>query len=519
MTRTRRALWAVLTSYMGSGVTAVAGFLLVPVVLRFVTREEYGLWATIGQAVAYLALLDLGVGAAVVRRTAQVAAHPESKIDTSRTLSTAFAVYCGLGAVLGGVALAMGPLIPRLISAPTELRRTTLILFGCLASYAAVSLPLRVFQKVLYGLQEMARANFVAALESIVSPVTVVVALIAGAGLIALPIGTIVAGLLAATVAWTVLRRVAGSVHASWRFVSRVEARELFTWSWMLGLNSLAVVVIYQTDNIVVAWGQGLRAATTYSLTSRLPLYAMPIIFALADSCVPGAVELCEQRNASRLRGVFLKVQQISISAAAAVSVVAVFFNAPFMRLWVGSLNFGGEPLTAAFALILTYRAMMHSASVVVIGTGRIRGVVLMSAVEAGLNLGLSVWWVQRFGIVGVALATVVAGLVTSAWYVGLVVCEELRLGLSEYLWNGVVMPLVAATPAVLVALTARRMLALDSWLALAVAVVSTGAAYALAQFTIYSLQFTKRSSEQPDVVERGRVQGARILATHHQAD
>src|SRR5260221_13371936 len=100
MNRTRRALLGVATSYGATGVTAVAGFLLVPLILRFVSRADYGLWAAVGQAIAYLALLDFGVGSAVIRRTAQLRGRTDAALAASRTLSTATALYCVLGGVL-----------------------------------------------------------------------------------------------------------------------------------------------------------------------------------------------------------------------------------------------------------------------------------------------------------------------------------------------------------------------------------------------------------------------------------
>ena len=62
MTRTRRAIYGVVTNYASVFVMAVAGFVLVPIVLRYLSREDYGLWATLGQVLGYLALARHGNG-------------------------------------------------------------------------------------------------------------------------------------------------------------------------------------------------------------------------------------------------------------------------------------------------------------------------------------------------------------------------------------------------------------------------------------------------------------------------
>jgi O-antigen/teichoic acid export membrane protein len=491
MSRTDRAIGGVVTSTAATVVTALAGFVLVPIVLRYVTREEYGLWAAVGQAIGYLALLDLGVGSAVVRRTAVLRGAGDARA-ASRLLSTSVAMYCGLGAIFLVAGLGLAPAIPRILAIPASQTSLAVTLFISMVVYGAVSLPLRVSLKALVGWQEMARANLIVMIENVASPLTAVVLLASGIGLLALPFGAIAAGVIAASAAAIVLRRAVPSLHIGWRHVSRLEARELFTWSWLLGLNSLAVVVIYQTDNLVVAWGRGLAAATTYSLTSRLPLYAMPVIFALADSCLPAAIELCQSGRIDRLRDVYSRVMRLSLAAAVAAAIVAVSYNGPFMRLWVGGQNFGGQLLTLAFALILIYRVAMQSAAMVVIGTGRIRGVVIMSALEAALNLALSIWWVRRFGVAGVAAATLVAGVTTSAWYVTRVVCGELHAGTARYLWNGLGVPIACAAPAAAVAVLARRGLPLATWPELLIAIAATAGVYA-ATFALAGLTRAER--------------------------
>jgi len=484
MTRTRRAAWGVATSYASTLATAVAGFVLVPIVLRFVTREEYGLWAAVGQAFAYLALLDLGVGGAVVRRTAQLRERAVTGLApdaASRTVSTAIAIYSGLALVFLACGLAVSGVLPRMLHLTPVRERMAWLLFVLMTVYGALSFPLRVSLKALYGFQQMALANAITAIENIASPIVAVVLLAAGFGLVALPLGSMAAGCLAAIAGLIVLHRVVPNLAIGWRHASRGEARELFTWSWLLWLNSFAVIVIYQTDNLVVASGQGLTAATVYTLTSRLPLYAMPIIAALGDSCLPAAVELGEQGKLDAMRDAYVRVMRLTAAAALAVGVVSVSFNEPFMRLWVGAHNYGGAALTLAFAAILFYRVMMQSAAIVVIGTGRIRGVVAMSVVEAALNLGLSLWWVGRYGLIGVAAGTAVAGALTSGWYVPRVVCRALRLRASDFLWHGIARPAICAAPAILAAVAWRDAGLTATWLGLAVSVAIVAGAYGFA--------------------------------------
>jgi O-antigen/teichoic acid export membrane protein len=510
MTRTRRAISGIVSSYAATVVMAVVGLVLVPIVLRYVSREEYGLWATIGQAVGFLGLLDIGVGSAVSRRTAQLSGYADAPARIRRTLSTALAVYCVLSALFLGIGLPLARFVPRLLAVRPSEAPLAAAIFMLMVVYGAMSLPLHVFVKALYGAQRIAEANGVTLLENVLSPAITVVMLLMGIGLVALPLATIAAGIAAGLLGVVLVRRAVPHLKLAWSDITRAETRELFTWSWLLGLNSFAVLVIYQTDNLVVANGSGLAAATTYSLTSRLPLYAMPLIFALADSCLPGVVELCEQGHVDRVRSVHSSVLRLSVGLAVGVGILSVGFNGPFMRLWVGAQNFGGQYLTLAFALILVYRVVMQTAAMVVIGAGRIRGVVYMSIVEAALNLGLSLFWVRRFGIAGVALATVVAGLSTSAWYVVSVVSDVLRVRIIDYVTRAILLPLLCGIPAAGLAATIRSTTSIGSWIDLVWAGGITAIVYA-GTFVWIGLAPTDRRQLWQRLQESG-LMGARVV-------
>jgi O-antigen/teichoic acid export membrane protein len=484
MTRTRRAMMGVITNYASAAVMAVAGFVLVPIVLHFLGREDYGLWATIGQILGYLALLDLGMANAVVRRTARMREHGD--IDgINRMVSTSLALYCLLGFIFLVAGLALSAFLPHWSAIPRERTHVATVIFVIMIVYGALSFPLRVASSTLNGYQRMAATNMTNFMANLLSPVLAVVLLMTGFGLIALPLGSVVAGLLAAVTSFIILRRVVPDLRVGWRYVARSEAREIFGWSWQLFLNNIAVAIIYQTDNLVVASGVGLAAVTIYTLTSRLPMYAMPLIFTLGDSCHPGAFELYEQGRLDRLREVYLRVLRLTAAAGLTTAIVALAFNESFMRLWVGPGNFGGFQLTAIFVFIMFYRVMMQVASIVVISSGKMKGVVFMSLAEAVLNLILSVWWVRHYGIVGVALGTATAGILTSGWYVIRFTARELRMNLLDYLGRGIVPPLLCAIPTAALAFALIHFYPVASWARLFIEASTVGITYAALYFVI----------------------------------
>lgn len=62
------------------GVNVIISFLLVPIVMDFVSPSQYGIWLTISSMVAWLSLLDVGLGAGMKNRLTEALAKNNTKL-------------------------------------------------------------------------------------------------------------------------------------------------------------------------------------------------------------------------------------------------------------------------------------------------------------------------------------------------------------------------------------------------------------------------------------------------------
>src|SRR5262245_28704233 len=120
MIRTRLALWNYLTGLLYMAVTLVAGLIATPWLLHWLGEERFGAARTTWDWFGYVALLELGLGAALPPLLAQ-AVGQEDADAVRRTLATGIRAYLPitLAEVLVGVALASS--IPWLIPVSASL--------------------------------------------------------------------------------------------------------------------------------------------------------------------------------------------------------------------------------------------------------------------------------------------------------------------------------------------------------------------------------------------------------------
>ncbi|MEI6060288.1 MAG: oligosaccharide flippase family protein, partial [Bacteroidota bacterium] len=93
-------------SYVILGLSNVVGLLYTPYMLRMMGQSEFGLYSLVGSVVAYLTILDLGFGNAIIRYTAKFRA--EGKTDEQYSMFGMFIVlysFIALLALAAGLAL------------------------------------------------------------------------------------------------------------------------------------------------------------------------------------------------------------------------------------------------------------------------------------------------------------------------------------------------------------------------------------------------------------------------------
>src|SRR6266566_9641167 len=70
MSVTRRIAFGAAASWFSRGVTILLGLVLMPVLFRYLPKEELGVWLLLGQSWAAMGILDLGFGITLTRRIA-----------------------------------------------------------------------------------------------------------------------------------------------------------------------------------------------------------------------------------------------------------------------------------------------------------------------------------------------------------------------------------------------------------------------------------------------------------------
>src|SRR5205085_118905 len=170
------------------GLVTVLGLWLTPFLLRHIGQRNYGLWLVGTQLLAYLTLIDFGIVALLPRETAYATGRAgclEAATDLPEIVGQT------LRLILWQMPfVAFASLILWFTMIPAEWGALSLPLGIVMLSFV-ITFPLRIFQALLQGLQDLAFIAKTVICVWIISTTVTIILILAGAALYSLAVGWI----------------------------------------------------------------------------------------------------------------------------------------------------------------------------------------------------------------------------------------------------------------------------------------------------------------------------------------
>ena len=419
-------------------IQGLAMALTVPVMVRELGPSEYGLWILGWSLFGLAGLFDLGFGTAAIK---VVAAGSGAADQTSRNarLSTILALLSLLGLLSIPLVLAVASCTAELASAaPDESRKahTFMVLLGL--RLVTLGLPLSLFRGILYGGRHIVALSLVQAAAGSAIAIATCTALAFGADLLTIAVIhlTVMVGE-HAVLATLAFQRIAG-LRISWRLVELRSAPELLSFSFAFFLSGVASTVLLRTDPIIVKIGASLASVAAYGLAQKLAEVATALVKQLTNLMAPRAAEASE----SEVRRLLVMGMRLGLGGSGLVALPLVLLAEPLLSLWLGVVPEKTSAILQVLALALFLSGPQLGASGVLAMSGSHFVIGRWALASAGMNLALSLWWVQSHGVLGVAAATLAVTFAVDVIAIPRLAARRAVWPVS-LLWRSVLVPLL----------------------------------------------------------------------------
>lgn len=382
-------------------------------------------------AVSFTGIFDFGFTQTVARFAGEHRARRDAGSVNAFIAATGVAYLVAFVLVLLA-AVTIGIAFPWIIKVP-EADRAIVLPGAMLVGVAtAAGLWMGFLSSILHAFQRLPVANAVRTGYWALFMILTIGAVIAGWGIIGLAAAMAVSAILSCITCLVLVQRVIPELR-----IQRPQRRYLgkaMRYSLFMFLISVGVVVVFETDTLVIAAFVGAAAVTSYAIALRLTRGLTLFVHKIADVLFPFYAGMRATGEQQRMAENFLLTSRLEVVGGTIVVLALAFAGRPLIGVWVGSANVAGVGVVSLALLLIFTEAVIHPAAVLASAAGGERRMALVNNVEAALNLGLSILLVLRFGVVGVIAGTVLAQAATNLWFLPRWAVRHLGLSTADYL-------------------------------------------------------------------------------------
>jgi O-antigen/teichoic acid export membrane protein len=410
--------------------SALATLLALPLAVRYLGAERFGVWATITSTVVFLNLLDLGIASTLTNHIAHSYAVGDREYAARYTanalaLSIAVASVAGAALALAWLHIDWTKLLNVAASVPrSEVKATVAVAIALVLLGMPVSLSHRIFA----GYQEVHLGNLVVAVGALANLAGLAVGIVLRVSMPALFV---------LATGWTTFCNLLALaslflwhkpwLRPRWSFFRSRNARELLSSGSGFFLLQIAGAVVFSSDNVVVSHYLGAAQVTPYCVTWRLvglSAVAQGLVF---PALWPAYAEAHAKRDYQWMRSAFRVTLRTTITLNLGFAALLVVVGKPLIRWWAGEAAVPSTTLLAAMALWAVISGCMTVESCLLAAVNRTLEQGALSIIAAAVNLGLSIALVQRIGAVGVIAGTILSYLLVLVVPQSLIVRSVLR--------------------------------------------------------------------------------------------
>lgn len=473
----------VILSYVMMIFEVLSTLLLTPFIIRTLGQAEYGVYKLSASVVAYLLLLDLGVGNAITRYIAKFRASGE-KEQSQKFLGVATIYYTviALVALIAGVVLIA--VFPKAFAkglTASEIKLGQELLFITMIN-AAVTLGTAAYNNVIIAYERFTVSKGVPIIQIIVRMALTVVMLKGGFG----SVGIVMVNLL-----MTIVCRGFFIIYVLFRLKLRPKfkgieisfVKEIILYSSMILIQMIATQLNATVDQILIGSLVASSAAilAVYSVGTQVTQYFQSMGTAFTGVLMPGIVKMVESGVDSKtLTDEMIRIGRIILIVLGLIWGGFLACGQQFITLWAGADNsnayFVAVILMTAYMFILTesigtqilWAMNQHKEQAI------LKGIIVL------LNILLTVVLIKWQPLIGATIGTFISLVLGDVVVMNVIFRKKLKMNLGYY-YKGLtkgILPCIAVATAV--GFVAKHFLKNGGWISLLLEVAIICLVYAV---------------------------------------
>lgn len=439
-----------LLSYASIGINNVVGLLFTPFMLRMLGKSEFGLYALVASVVAYLTVLDLGLGNAVVRYTAKYRA--EGKQEEQYALFGMFMMlYCGISllVILAGIVLYnnVEALFGNSLST-AELDKARVLVVLLIFNLAA-TFPLSIFGSIIAAYENYVFQKLVNIVRVLLSPCLMIPVLLMGYKAVGIVMIITLLNIVSLLVnSWYCFSKLNVKLH--FRKMDWSVLKGISTYSFFIFLGVVVDKIYWSTGQFVLGIVAGTAVVAVFAIAVQLQMYYMTLSTAISGVFLPKVTAMVARNTPNKeISDLFIKTGRLQFIIMALVLSGFVLFGKAFIIMWAGP-DYEEAYLIAVLMMVpLTVPLIQNLGISVLQARNQHKFRSLVYIVVATASLTISIPLAKVYGGIGCAIGTAFSLFVGNIIVMNIYYYKRVYIDIPRF-WKeigGMAVPVIALVP------------------------------------------------------------------------
>lgn len=410
----------------------LVSFIYTPFMISKIGQTEYGLISLVNSIIAYISLIDSGIGSSIVRyNSACIAKNDYEK--QSRINGMFLKMFLLLSLVCIGLGVILNFFIDDFFSLystyEVDLTRKLLIVASL---NLALSFPLNVFSSIILAFEKFTFCKTLNMIKTFINPLISVCILLAGGKSLAL-LGlnltiTIFFGLINIFYCFICLK-----IKISFKKLDLNIVKEIFTFSFYIFLSMLAYQIYWNTDQFIIGRYIGASSIAIYAIAMSFYNYFNMFSNFGTEIFLPRYTKMFE--SSTKINDVLneiIKISRIQLYISCFIFYGFIIIGEDFIKLWVGD-TYAYSYIIAIILMIPQIISIIQSLFATILQSlnkHKFKSLIYLSM--ALVNILLSLYFVADYGVIGCAIGTLI-GMLLNAIINNLYYKYSLKINMNYY--------------------------------------------------------------------------------------
>ena len=418
MSRTKKFVSGIASGYVLLAINVLYTMGSIPLALRYLSREEFGLWAVVTQLASYLAIIDMGMSVSTARN---IIDRKDNKTDKSYgaivlTSTLVFLAQALIILILGSFA---GPLATKLVDLHGQFVNLFSQLLFCQWVLLSLGFAARIFEVLLIAHQRYDIVNLSRSLQLVVMFGGLWEGFSMGAGIFSMVWAAVTGTVVYIAVCFSgCLCLKLFPAPGCWGRPQYTLFLELFMYGKDMFLISLGSQLMNTSQAVIITRMIGLDTVAAWSICTKLFIMTQQFITKIYDYSQSAFSEMYVRGEIARLETRFKDTVALTASFAAYICIAVAVCNSAFVRIWTGGKFAWGMENDVLMGTYIFFDAIFRCYGCFVVhSTKQVGFARWVYFVEGAVFVPLACIWAHYWKMPGILLAMVIVKILFSSSY------------------------------------------------------------------------------------------------------